>query len=56
MRNGVIQVLLVWSFLDSVDPKFIRFEVNYEYFYKLHTDIDFRNVGNFQIKSKASIA
>lgn len=55
MMKSIFQILLVWSFIDNIHPKFIRFKENYEYLYKLHTDIDFKNVGTFQIKSKVSI-
>ncbi|CAC5401154.1 unnamed protein product [Mytilus coruscus] len=54
MGKFLFHIFLVWSLMDSFQPKFIRFKENYEYLYKLHTGIDFKHVGSFQVKSKIS--
>ncbi|CAC5425804.1 unnamed protein product [Mytilus coruscus] len=47
-------VLLFWTILGFVNPKFIRFKESFEYVYELKTDVDFLDIGKFQIAAKIS--
>lgn len=47
--------VFVLTFLDFGSPKFIKFEENFEYLYRLNTHVDFKDVGNFHIEAKVSI-
>lgn len=49
-------VVLIWTVLGFVNPKFIRFKERFEYVYELKTDVDFQDVGKFKIAAKVSIS
>ncbi|CAC5401161.1 unnamed protein product [Mytilus coruscus] len=46
--------VFVLTFLELSITKFIKFQENVEYLYKLNTDVDFKNVGNFHMEAKIS--
>ncbi|XP_076086954.1 uncharacterized protein LOC143057528 [Mytilus galloprovincialis] len=47
-------IVFVLTFLDFSISKFIKFQENFEYLYKLKSNVDFENVGKFNIDAKIS--